>query len=384
MVPGEDDYFLLDLTPKITEHNGKVYKHKELFPSVPQRCFKKEDLYTLSFDGGTTDAIERTFFGGIDGRGQYAIPLLSSFTGITKGGLDWFWDFGMFMGAQRFRTPRGLDEIKVRAGRDDESENWAVYLTTLGAGARRTPPRSFAGAGQNEIVAAVTAMSGFYMTMWTERLLGGRSRAESATKFIVTDDPVTFYCKLMFKSDWDYPNGPELKQIGTRTLFPLGLDSCLIITHTQLVRNLWSTPTETRENARSFERVMMHLGTIQFGRGLLEDEVLRINYILKKRATRYVAAAREEWLYPERSVSTTDWILLDDDRFLLPHLWKVPFTTGMAGGGGKAPPWAVDEYGDRPGSGDIKTRGDARWEDVSATAASGNGPRSASASPRQR
>jgi hypothetical protein len=46
MVPGQDDYFLLDLTPKVTEHNGRVNKHKELFPSVPQRCFKKDDLYT--------------------------------------------------------------------------------------------------------------------------------------------------------------------------------------------------------------------------------------------------------------------------------------------------------------------------------------------------
>jgi hypothetical protein len=46
--------------------------------------------------------------------------------------------------------------------------------------------------------------------------------------------------------------------------------------------------------------------------------VLRTNYILKRRATRYVAAAEEEWLYPERRVSTTDWPQLDDDWFLFP------------------------------------------------------------------
>ena len=348
MVPGQDDYFLLDLTPKITEHNGRVHKHKELFRSVPQRCFKKDDLYTLSFDGGTTDAIERTFFGGIDGRGQYAIPIFSSFTGITKGGLDWFWDFGMFMGAQRFRTPRGLDEIKVRAGRDDESENWAVYLTTLGAGARRTPPRSFAGAGQNEIVAAVTAMSGFYMTMWTEGSWEVVHARQSPTKFIVTDNPVTFYCKSMFPSDWDYPNDCALEQIGTRTIFPLGLDSCLILTHVQQGRNPWSTPTEWRINPRHFAYTMMHIGRVQFGRELEEDEVLRINYILKKRATRYIAAANKDWLFPEQRVSTRDWHLLDYDWFLLPHLWKTHFTTGLMAGDGKGRRFAVDEYGRPP------------------------------------
>ena len=68
---------------------------------------------------------------------------------------------------------------------------------------------------------------------------------QSATKFIVTDDPVTFYCKSVFLSEWRYPNEISLKQIGTRTIFPLGLDSCLIMTHVQLVRKPWAT-TEFR------------------------------------------------------------------------------------------------------------------------------------------
>ena len=349
MVPGQEDYFLLDLTPKITENNGTVHQHRELFPSVPKRCFKKGDLYTLSFGGQTTDEMERTFFGGIDGRGQYAIPRLSSFTGITKGGLGWFTDFAMFMGAQRFRTPRGLDEIKVRAGRDDESENWAVYLTNRGARARVTQPRSFVGAGRNEIVAAVSAMAGFYMTMWTEGFWEIVHARQSPTKFIVTDNPVTFYCKSMFSSEWDYPNDCALEQIGTRTIFPLSLDSCLILTHVQQSRNPWSTPTECRINPRHFAYTMMHIGQVQFGRELEEDEVLRINYILKKRATRYIAAANKDWLFPEQRVSIRDWHLLDYDWFLLPHLWKIPFTTGLMAGDRRGRMFAVDEYGRHPG-----------------------------------
>ena len=98
----------------------------------------------------------------------------------------------------------------------------------------------------------------------------------------------------------------------------MALDSCLILTHLQLARNPKSTPTGHRENARYYDQTMKHLGEIQFGRELEEDEVVRINYILKKRATRYIAAAEKEWLYPERHVSATDWSLLDDDWFLLP------------------------------------------------------------------
>jgi hypothetical protein len=150
----------------------------------------------------------------------------------------------------------------------------------------------------------------------------------------------------LFPSDWAYPNDPNLKQIGTRTIFPLGPDCCAIVTHLQLARNPWSTPTEHRENARYYDQTIKHLGDIQFGRELEEDEVLRINYILKRRATRYIAAAKEEWLYPEKRVSTTEWKNLDDDWFLLPHLWKVPFTSEIMMGG-KDWAWGMDEYGRR-------------------------------------
>jgi hypothetical protein len=78
--------------------------------------------------------------------------------------------------------------------------------------------------------------------------------------------------------------------------------------------------------------------------------VLRINYIMKKRATRYVAAAEKEWLYPENRVSTIDWPKLDDDWFLLPHLWKVPFTAEIIMGHDDGRVWAADEYGRHPGN----------------------------------
>ena len=122
-----------------------------------------------------------------------------------------------------------------------------------------------------------------------------------------------------------------------------------MITHLQLARDPRVIfPTEHRANARFYDGTIKHIGDIQFGRELEEDEVLRINYILKRRATRYIAAANEEWLYPERCVSTTDWKKLDDDWFLLPNLWHVNFTTQIVMGYRKAPPFVMDEYGRKP------------------------------------
>lgn len=172
---------------------------------------------------------------------------------------------------------------------------------------------------------------------------------KSPTKFIVTDEPVTFFNRRLFPAEDVYPGQIDLDLVGTRTLFPLGLDSCLIITHLQLARNPRIDPIARRVNARAYETVMKSMQDIQFGREFGEDEVLRINYILKRRATRYIAAAEEKWLYPELHGSTTNWSKLDDDWFLFPHLWKVPFTREITVGYQDGSAWASDEHGRHPG-----------------------------------
>lgn len=318
--PGASKYFYLDLQPETIVREGHAYQRRAIRYLGPDSCFYKDDLYALDFAGQTTDELERFFFGSIDDFGANSMPSIGGFAGIDDKVCEAFQPFVRYMGAQRFRTPRGLEEIKQR----------------------------FAWSDQNSTLAVLTSIFQAYATMWSEGVWEIVRATQSPTKFLVTDNPITFYCKVMFTSDWTYPNDSSLKQIGTRTIFPLGLDSCLIITHLQLVRNLWATPTEFRENARYYDQTMKHLGHIQFGRELAEDEVIRINYILKRRATRYVAAVEREWLYPERRVSTTDWRRLDEDWFLLPHLWKVGFHTGIFAGGRNGPMFAADEHGRHP------------------------------------
>ena len=77
----------------------------------------------------------------------------------------------------------------------------------------------------------------------------------------------------------------------------------------------------------------------------MEDEVLRINYILKKRADRFIAAAQEEWLYPERQASETHWSKIDHDWFLFPNLYELTLGGTILVGfkDGRSAGW--DEYG---------------------------------------
>ena len=74
-----------------------------------------------------------------------------------------------------------------------------------------------------------------------------------------------------------------------------------------------------RPNPNYFRPAIFNFEDIQIGRVLSEDEVLQINYITKRRANRYIAAAEQEWLFPEKRVSTDHWRKLGDGYLLMPE-----------------------------------------------------------------
>lgn len=331
MNPGQSQFFYLDLRPETVVRDGVKHQRRALLRWGPARCFYKHDLYTLKLGALTTDQIERRFFGVIDNRGRAAVEFFGNFNGLTKffktrtKGVDVhqaFQSLPQYMDAQRLRTPRGLDYLRSKINFNNH----------------------------NEMLIGMSYLFRLHSTMWTEGVWEIVRARHSATKFLVTDEPLTFFNRRGFPSEFDYPNDVGLEKVGTRTLFPLSLDACLIITHLQLVRDPWTNPTTPRVNARAYQMTMMKMTDIQFGRELDEQEVLRINYILKRRATRYIAAAEEKWLYPERHISTTEWSKLDDDWFLFPHLYKVPFHSEILVGYRDGSTWAMDEYGRHPGN----------------------------------
>jgi len=317
---GATQFHYLDLDPAVVEYApGRKYRRSEILRRGPAKCFCQPHLYTMRFGGALSDVLEHRFFGPIDYRGKSALEHYAHYQWPGAGPL--FEDFVRFVDAQRLRTPRGLDLFKRIAGVDND----------------------------NIALLALQQLHQMNATMWTEAIWEIVNASHTKTKFLLTDNPVTFYNKKVFPGSpfCVPPFDAQLSWAGTRTIFPLGLERCLILTHVQLVRNPWINPLKARVNPRMFEDAMFDLRNVQTGRELEEDEVLRINLILKKRAHRYIAACEPEWLYPERLVSTL-WSKLDDDWFLFPHLYKVPFSSGMAVDyeGGHSEAW--DDHGRRP------------------------------------
>ena len=319
---GVSHFFYLDLKPDtVVSPGGKKYQRTAILRWGPPRCFCVDDLYTIKLAGWSPDTVEHRFFGPIDERSEKAVRFLLDY-GMRDGAHEAFNSMLPYMSAQRFRTRRGLDYLRHITKMRDQTTVLLFMRNVFQANG----------------------------TMWTESVWEIARARQSPTKFIVTDEPVTFYNAKVFplSPKIPYPLDVELSDVGTRTIFPLSLDACLIITHIQFTRDPWRNPRHTRTNARSFDNTMFDLRSIQTDRELDEDEVRRINFILKRRATRYIAAAEEGWLYPEKSASVTHWSKLDEDWFLFPNLYKVNFSGGMVMGYKDGSAWAGDEYGRSP------------------------------------
>jgi hypothetical protein len=134
----------------------------------------------------------------------------------------------------------------------------------------------------------------------------------------------------------------------THTYFPLSLNKILILTNLSWVRNPYQNELKARPNPTMFRDTVFNFLTIQTGRRLTEDEVLEINMITKRRAYRYVAAAEEEWLYPETRVSSDYWKKLGDGYLLMPEPRLVHLGGEILIGykGGRSD--AFGEYGHKP------------------------------------
>lgn len=322
LTSGSGRLHVLNLKPdRVTLSDDKTYTHNAYRQAAPSRCFYRDDLYMLRFGRSGTDFVERNFFGSVDKRGAAAVNAFSRVTGFDDAFAMSQGEIPHYMGAQRFRTPRGLDWLKARAGSSDHNRTLAVMYHSFQQ----------------------------HTTMWGEGIWELVRADKSRTKFIISDEPVTFYNSRMPPSLSKYPGTEELAHVGTRTLFPLGPDVCLIITHLQFTRHPDQNTLIRRINARNYDQVVMYAGNVQFGRDLSEDEVTRINLILKTKATRFIAAGRREWLYPEAAVKQTGWATLDRDWFLMPNLWKVDFHTQVLVGHRDGSSWAADEYGRHPG-----------------------------------
>lgn len=286
MLAGQKSYFRLDLEPEIirTPH-GKLIKKGEVLSKGPGKYFYEVDLYTTVYFGQENDDIEKYLFGEIDTLGAKSLAAM-----VSK---DWMKElhdnivnYYEYMDAQRLRTPKGL--------------TWLM---------KALRPKSY-----NELLIKMQQIRRMNCTMWAEASLEVITAHNSEVKFIVSDNPITFYNQAFYPGNKKcrFPSDPEVELKGTRTIFPLDLNHCAILTHKEYARSPGKLKAQKpRTNARFFDDTIINYDDIIRERSFNEQQVGAINYILKCRAQRYIAAAEKDWLFPEKQLKKLDWASFD-------------------------------------------------------------------------
>lgn len=284
-----DKFHYLDLTPDSKRlSDGRVITMNSRSIRHTSQCFYETDLYTTFFGKYINDEIEKILFGNIDNTGAKAVRAF-----LEEDMIGWhhhFSDFFSYMDSQKIRTPKGLDWIK----------------------------KHYPNLDQVALMIEMQALRNLHCTMWTEGIREIVSAKSSTVKFIVTDHPVTVYnyAYAPTSEQCKYPNDPSIAQKGTQTIFPLDKEHCLILTNLEYAEDPDNQdPKERRTNARFIRQSMVRTDAFIRTRTLNENEVYTVNFILKMRAKRYIAAPEQEWLYPEKNISS-DWSELR--RVLLP------------------------------------------------------------------
>lgn len=322
--PGEKDLCYLNLRPEVfTDPRGVRHQDKALKRKGPRKCFCERDLYTRTIRGISSVEIEKKFFGTIDSRGKSAVEYFSEFTYPPQHWGTSLQDLLLYMGTQKMRTPKGLGWLGNQVGTADKD----IVLEKM------VHARNIFGA------------------IWTEAVWLIADASASTTKFILSDHPVTVYNRECGpRSQWCRGfNDPDIRFHGTHTIFPLSSEKILILTNLSWVRNPYQPARELRPNPSFFRGAMFNFTDIQIARHLTEREVLEINFIIKSRAARYVAAGKEEWLYPEKLVSKSDWNTYGQGYLLMPDPRSIHWGGTIMWGGGSSGPGAMDEYGRLPG-----------------------------------
>ena len=282
--PNSNTLELLDLAPpQRALTDGRTIVERAQFTAPTSRCFVQRDLYSTFFGSAIDDEIERKLFGAFDAKGAKAIR---AFCGTDVG--EWHRNFEAlfeFIDIQKLRTPKGLDWLK----------------------------RQYPELSQNELMYEMQGIRRLNCTIWTEAVREIVSAEAAGIKFLVSDHPVTVYNHAVTLDDrgCKYPDDPSIALKASQTIFPLSRDFCLILTNLEYAKDPSSKPTEKRTFPRAFRQSLVRTDAFIRTRFLSDIEVAQVNFVLKARARRYVAAGRMEWLYPERLV-TEPWDRIRD------------------------------------------------------------------------
>lgn len=318
----ERKFHYLDLKPEtVIAPTGHRYKRNELLRWGPPSCFYQDDLYTTRFGNFESTEIEEMFFGRLDNDAPSAVEHYATFEHPNYSE-DAFRTLLPYMSVQKMRTPKGL----------------AAFAEFI----RVTDP--------NVVLFKLQELRQMWCATWTDCVWLIADASQSATKFIVTDHPVTVYNAKCFPAS-DYckdVRDPDIRLRGTHTLFPLSLDKIMIFTNLSWVRDPYANPLTPRPHPVLFRQAMFDYRDTQVKRMLSEQEVREINFVLKQRAYRYVAAAEKDWLYPEQHLRNTHWDKLGDGILFMPDPRSMTFSSEIIIGYKDGTSTAFDAHGRRP------------------------------------
>ncbi len=318
----DQELYYLDLNPSvIVDPRGVSHPRRAVRRLGFKYCFAEKDLYTRTFGEDKSKDIEKNFFGEIDRNGHQAVKFFADF---KHGGFDEekLNNLVRYMSTQKLRTIKGL--------------GWLTQIAP--------------GKSKEQVLSLMVKWYQLYCAIWTECVWSIADASQSETKFIVSDHPVTVYNRRCGpSSQWCKGlNDPDIRFHATHSVFPLSLDKVLILTNLSWVRNPYQKEVELRPNPDFFRGSLFKLMDIQISRCLTEHEVRQINFIIKSRAKKHIGAAREEWLYPEKYVSKSQWNTYGNGYLLMPEPRCLSFSKEVFMSFADGTSTAFDEYGRRP------------------------------------
>ena len=162
------------------------------------------------------------------------------------------------MSVQKPRTPKGLAHL--------------AHLTKLKS--------------KNVVLLAMQRFQNLHCAIWAESVWAIAEAENCATKFIVSDHPVSVYNRIAFLTRCFAAAStiPRFGDNGSHTIFPLSPTKVLILTNLSWVRNPYGNANRLRPNPNPLRTAMFKFTDIQIGRQLSETEVNQINFVIKKRA----------------------------------------------------------------------------------------------------
>ena len=195
------------------------------------------------------------FFGVIDYQGRDAVDHFGDFEHMKPGQHEAIQALMLYISTQKLRTPKGLAWLRQRVRTSDK----------------------------NLLLREMMRLRQLFGAIWFESIWLVADASDSATKFILSDHPVTVYNRRCGpRSQWCRgDNDPDIWLNGTHTMFPLSLDRILILTNLSWVRNPYQSETRLRPNPNPLRSAIFSMLDIQTERRLSEQEVRQINFIIK-------------------------------------------------------------------------------------------------------